>query len=184
MDAGLAKVLNGTLGTPGFKSLDKILYGLKTLTPSENVYLKIGSDDGLFVEHNGYAGNTTTFAEKTVATLRMLADGGFNIGATLTAYDNSTVLGYSALCKFRVYLNGGLFAQVEKNSLSGGTTTAETAPISMKWLYFKEGDVIEIKLYCALSNPTGAYTGKCGIDGTINILADVVDTGFALDVAQ
>lgn len=184
MDAGLAKVLNGTVGTPEFKSLDKILYGLKTLTPSENIYLKIGNADGLFVEHTGYTGNTKTFAEKKVATLRMLADGGFNIGATLTAYDNSKEAGYSANCRFRVYRNNTLLSEVQLDSYSSTSDGTMTTPININWLYFKEGDVIEFKLYCALNKPTGAYTGRCGINGSINILADSVDTGFALDVAD
>ena len=43
MDAGLAKVINSTVGTDSFKPLDKLMYGRQGLVPSENAYFKIGN---------------------------------------------------------------------------------------------------------------------------------------------
>lgn len=202
MDAGLAKVLNSTVGTKdfesldkilnstvgtsNFRSLDKVLYGNKALVPSSTNYFKIGNFDNYTVEH---IGDGSEFAEKTIVSMKMWTEGGFNISGTVSVNDNSILKNYAANGGVSVYRNGALVNRVipVKSTTAEGSAYIDawtTGDFSFENIYFSTGDVIDIKLYCALTHPGEAYNGTTKIDTPIIIKAGVVDKSFDITYAQ
>lgn len=180
MDAGLAKVLNSTVGTEHFRSLDKVLCSNKALVPSDNLYFNIGAFKNKTVSHSG---NATAETEADVLSLKMWTDGGLRIHVSGRIQDNSVVENRCARGGFRLYKNGVLLSYVEGESATNTSSTSERSfEGKFSDVYFEIGDILEIKLYCKLSHTTTSYKGTTSIGDSdvISIYADAVDKMFDL----
>ena len=97
MDAGLAKVINSTVGTANVKSLDEILNSGKSIVASSELYQS-------FPTNLRALSNITTNAEKEICSFTMPLDGSvhlsFRIGFQSTSNDNSAFL--------KLYKNGAV----------------------------------------------------------------------------
>lgn len=149
MDAGLAKVINSTVGTDDFKSLDKLLYGRQGLVPSsENVYFKIGN----LGDKNATVTVTSNSAFKAYSpepllSMKMWTDGGFSLEAKVEyGIATSGSWSMSIYGGIAVFVNGTLVATGTDNR-SGSIGGSLTKSVRCDNIYFTTGDIVEIKLY-------------------------------------
>ena len=185
MDAGLAKVLNSTVGTNNFRSLDKVLYGRKALIPSENLYFNIGAIKNRTLSHTAGA-SAPAETEVSVVSLKMWTDGGFSIKVTYKLQDDSGVSNRYITGGFRLYINGKLVKTVSDISYDTSSTSAKTIDSTLNDIYFATGDLLELKMFCVPSHPTSSYTGTVTLrdSDVIAIYADEVDKMFDITYAQ
>lgn len=181
----VAKMLNSTIGTSDFKSLDELVHEGTSLTPSENAYFNIGNISSNRVTFK--TGMTEKIAESTepVMRMKMWTDGGISIGAVVNfGIDSSVSSGswaISARGGITVYVNGELVktATATKSSYQVGTTT-ET--VKADNIYFSAGDIIEVKSYLKAQTTSSGTTVQflCEMDVSkpIVIYANSVATPF------
>ena len=191
MDAGLAKVINSTVGTSSFKALDKLIYGRYGLIPSENTYFKIGNFETVVL--NASLSQNKVVVEKTVpiASMTMWTEGGFSISATVNLEGIADVANqypkYNIDYGFAVYKNGVLAGKVTRNKTENQANISDYGTLKIENLYFSTGDVLEIKLYF-YGQTTNNYTAKatCSLLSTnpIIIHADAVEKPFDITYAE
>lgn len=135
MDAGLAKILNSTVGTSAVKALDKVLDGVIDDVLTRNRSL-VASAEPYFVFpqvlHTWYANLTTT--EKSLVTFTMPLSGSvyleYNFGAT-----SNNLVAYLS-----IYKNNVLYKEI-----ADGTPYSSSDPHGQQQIDFSKGDVIDIR---------------------------------------
>lgn len=185
MDAGLAKILNSTVGTDNYRPLDKVLYGSKALVPSENLYFNIGAIKNRTLSHTAGA-SAPKETEVAVVALKMWTDGGFDIKVPYKLQDDSSVSGRYITGGFRLYRNGTLIATVSDISYDTSSTSSKSLEGTFNDIYFATGDLLELRMFCVPSHPTSSYTGTVTLrdSDVIAIYADAVDKMFDITYAQ
>lgn len=185
MDAGLAKVINSTVGTDDFKSLDKLIYGRQGLVPSENVYFHIGNFETKKALVTVNSTDKTSYSDEPVVSIKMWTDGGFSIGATVkygietSGYWGATVYGGIA-----IFINGTLVKTGYEMESSDSVHGLTTVTVKTDNIYFSSGDVVEIKPYVSgrikSSSTSTTVDLSCELSAStpIVIYADSVEKPF------
>ena len=183
MDAGLAKVINSTIGTDSFKPLDKLLYGRQGLVPSDNAYFNISNFEANRVTVTTAQTNASAYSEGTIIRLKMWTDGGFKIGASVK-YGCETSGNWTSSVSggIAIFVNGVL---VKKGigSHYGELNGTLNADVKTDAIYFSTDDIVEIKSYVS-GNRTTSGSGNVTFFGEINtsnpivIYADSVEKPF------
>lgn len=183
MDAGLAKVINSTVGTDDFKSLDKLIYGRQGLVPSENAYFDIGKYENKKATVTVSTTEKSSYSDEPIVSLKMWTDGGFSIGATVNYGIASS--GYWDIRMYggiAVFVNGELVKTAYHTSF-GELSSYRTGTVKTENIYFSLGDVVEIKPYISgYRTDTGSQTVNlsCELSAStpIVIYADSVEKPF------
>lgn len=170
MDAGLAKVINSTVGTGEVVPFDKLLYGLKGLVPSTNEYFKIGTYEGATLTLTNTSTVVAQEAEHPLVSMKMWTDGGFSLSAVVGYGVTSNKNSYADVSVgLRAYKNGVKVAENLSKTATGdvdvGSTGSGAAPLDN--IYFKKGDTIEVRLVCAIRENT-KKTATFTVYGEIN----------------
>lgn len=160
--AGIKYALNSTLGTSGFKSLDKLIietvkeYNRYVLIPSEDVISEIDTQTVV---------STTTLQEAS-SHFKMKTSGSFKIGMT---WHTSSGSGYSRT--LNIYKNSELIVTLTPNA-TGTDSVTYTVPNE---IFCKEDDIIS---FAFKNNSSSANTWY--ID-TISMLADKIPSQAQAD---
>lgn len=155
MDAGLAKVLNSTVGTSSMKALDKVLDGViedvltrnRSLVASSEPYYQFPS-----VLNTWYAEVTT--AEKSLITLTMPLTGSATLRYKFGSSDGS------GATYLRVYINGTLHKEITRVEAFNGSEALSGLVIA-----FSKGDVVDIRV--KRSNAGRIFTYLMTLDATL-----------------
>lgn len=155
MDAGLAKVLNSTVGTSSMKSLDQVLDGVMDTVITRNRSL-VASDEPYYVfplALQGWYGTGST-TEKSLVTFKMPLSGSANLIHQVSPGVNGNT------SYLLIYVNGTLYKTVTNSSLSSNEWLSET-------FSFSKGDVIDIRVKLSVSG-NRIYGYLRGLNATIN----------------
>ena len=147
MSGMLAKVINSTVGTSKFKSLDEVLIGDKSIVASDEVYQSFP----LSLQNNRFADKSTY----ELFTFTLPLDGSCNIlhGKGLS---NST----GAEMALEAYRNGTLaYSNVTTN-------TSSTEKVNL-YIEGKKGDNFTVKLRVASANGATATLNLYSINATV-----------------
>ena len=187
MDAGLAKVINSTVGTDLFRPLDKLLYGRHGLAPSENAYFSVGNLKSTKVTISVGQTKESAVSSESIIKMKMWTDGGFSIGANIRYGINPDVSsGYwelSVVGGIAIYVNGALYKQVYTNDRFGEQSGTTTESLKADNIFFSAGDIIEVKTYITGNRLTSGSTKvglMCDIDTSkpIVMYANAVEKPF------
>lgn len=190
MDAGLAKVINSTIGTDSFRPLDKLLYGRQGLVPSENEYFKIGTFEEKSATVSVTSTKTVSAYGAPILSMKMWTDGGISLGAT-------PYFGISTSGSWTMSISGGIAVFVNGTLIMTGTTSisgtvsgaSQGSAVKCENIYFSAGDVVEIKPYISGrkdSTNSSAVDLYCKILSTcpIVVYANSVEKPFDITYAE
>ena len=194
MDAGLAKIVNSTVGTDHFKPLDKLLYGRYGLVPSENTYFKVGNFETVTLEVPLTVNKELVEATAPVFSMKMWTEGGFSISGSVglnisNAGSVSNYPKYDIKIGFAVYKNGVMVGTSSGWTGTGtlSDTIETTTTGTVENIYFSTGDIIEVRLYF-YGKTTNIYpiNVTCSVAPTspFVIRADAVEKPFDITYAE
>jgi hypothetical protein len=133
MDAGLAKVINSTVGTGKFMSLDEILYLSKSIAADETSVYQVFPEN--FQNLRGGARE-----EKAICKMYLPLDGSVYLlyKAGTVSYEKGDSI------YFRIYKNGTLYRNIDEGPQEIDNTNKVKKTVLLEG---KRGDVFEIRLY-------------------------------------
>lgn len=132
MDAGLAKVINSTVGTGKFMSLDEILYLSKIIVADKTSVYQVFPEN--FQNLRG-----VSRGEKAICKMYLPLDGSVYLlyKAGAVSYEGSAIY-------FRIYKNGTLYKNINEGEQEINNTSKVNTHMLLEG---KRGDVFEIRLY-------------------------------------
>lgn len=147
MSGMLAKVINSTVGTNHFKSLDEVLSSAKSIVASDEVYQKFGSEF-IGVRHT----YSSTNKEKDVCTFTLPLDGSVKLNFNLSFTSDST----SADPVLKIYRNGVIYGTYTYD----GDLASDQSDAYSETLHGNRGDVFKIALSATGESKTSSLTLK------------------------